>query len=124
MNELEPRKSPPSLKELNKQGVNAVFGVGGGIALWALGSLPPLPGMILGGAALVVGVGSLLSKDPDDKKPGTIALTAGILSFIARSGIPLLKPISGTLLGLGALGLVSFGVWNAIKFFKGLKAKK
>jgi hypothetical protein len=120
MNDLEP-SYPPSTKELAKQGVSAVAGIAGGVALFVLGALPPIAGIIAGAVVAVVGISGLLSKDPEDKKPGMVVTIGGALAIFSKVG--LVRPLAGTLLGIGALGLLALGIWNGIKFLKGLKSR-
>jgi hypothetical protein len=108
---------------LAKQGVAAVAGIAGGTALLVMGALPSIAGVIVGGVVTVVGIGSLLSKDPDDKKPGAVLTAAGFLAVASKVGISMIKPLAGTFLGLGAIGMFAMGVWNGIKFIKGLKKR-
>ncbi|MDR1302953.1 MAG: hypothetical protein LBK43_10880 [Treponema sp.] len=119
----EEHNSYTSTKVLAKQGVTAVGGILGGVGLLLMGALPPIGGILLGAIAGVVGIGTLLSKDPAEKKPGTILTVAGCLAIASRVGIPLIKPLAGAFLGLGALGFLALGIWNGIKFFKGLKRR-
>jgi hypothetical protein len=123
MNDGKPVGGYTPTNVLAKQGVTAVAGIAGGIALWVMGALPPLVGIIAGGVACVVGIGAILSKDPADKKAGTVITAGGFLAVAAKIGIPLIKPLAATLLGLGAIGFLGVGIWNGIKFFKGLKSR-
>ncbi|MDR1029803.1 MAG: hypothetical protein LBL76_02915 [Treponema sp.] len=111
-------------KVLAKQGVAAVGGILGGIGLLIMGALPPIGGILLGAIAGVVGIGALRSKDPEDKKPGAILAVSGCLAIVSRIGIPVIQPLAGAFLGLGALGCLAMGIWNGIKFFKGLKSRR
>jgi hypothetical protein len=106
---------------LAKQGITAVGGIAGGLALFIIRALPPFIGIIAGVVIGVIGIGGVLSKDPEDRKPGLLAAAAGALSILARIGM--IRPIAGTLLGISALGLLVMGVWNGIKFIKGLKSR-
>jgi len=112
---------------LVKQGISAVAYLAGGVflMLMAAGAGHGLLGIILSGAALVFGAGSLLSRERDDKKPGLVLATAGALGMIVRFvRIPLLQAAAGTVLTIGALGLLAAGVWNGIKFLRGLKTRQ
>jgi hypothetical protein len=120
MNDLEP-SYPPSTKELAREGVSAIGGIVGGIALFVLGALPPIAGIIAGAVVAAVGIGALLSKDPEDRKPGLVVTIGGALAVFSKVG--LVKPLAATLLGIGALGLLGLGIWNGIKFLKGLKSR-
>jgi hypothetical protein len=121
MNDIIPGDGYPSTNVLAKQGVAAIGGLVGGVALFVLGALPPIAGIIVGGIAAVVGIGALLSKDPEDRKPGVISLAAGALAIFSKVG--LVRPLAGTLLSIGAIGLLAMGIWNGVKFLKGLKSR-
>jgi len=111
---------------LVKQGTSAVAYLAGGIFLMILtfaGKLPIL-GIILSLAAVVIGVGALVSRDREDKKPGLILTAAGVMGMVLRFGIPILKPIAGFILGLSALSLFAMGIWKGIKFLIGLKSRQ
>ncbi|MDR1618369.1 MAG: hypothetical protein LBS06_04900 [Treponema sp.] len=124
MNDIEPAEPYGSARGLAKQGVSAVGYAAGGLFLFIMnivGTRLPVVGIILGTAAVVVGIGALLSRDPDDRKPGAVITAAGALVILSRVGIPFIRPLAGTLLSIGAFGLLAMGIWNAVKFFRGLK---
>jgi hypothetical protein len=106
---------------LAKQGMTAIGGIVGGMVLMIMRALPPVIGIILGVIVGLIGIGGILSKDPDDRKPGILAAVAGGLSILARVGV--IRALAGTLLSISALGLIVMGVWNGIKFIKGLKGR-
>jgi hypothetical protein len=117
-----PRYTPTPV--LVKQGLTAAGGLIGGIGLLIMGSLPPVGGIVLGAVAGVLGIGALCSKDPEEKKPGAIMTAAGCLAILSRLGIPVIKPLAGAFLGIGALGFLAMGVWNGFKFLQGLKSRR
>ena len=122
MNDLIPgdgKYTPTNV--LAKQGMTAIGSIAGGVVLMIMRALPPFMGIIAGVLVGVVGIGGILSKDPADRKPGILAAAAGALSILARIGI--IRPLAGTLLGISALGLLAVGVWNGIKFIRGLKGR-
>jgi hypothetical protein len=119
MQDLEPKYTPT--KELAKQGVAAVGGLAGGIGLFIMGALPPVIGVIAGVVVGVVGIGALLSGDPGDKKPGLVVTIAGGLAILSKIGI--VRPLAGTLLAIGAAGLLGLGIWKGVQFLKGLKSR-
>jgi hypothetical protein len=124
VNDLESPESFPPEKILTKQGVTAVFSLSAGAFLFImtiLGTRFPVAGIVLGGITAAAGIAALHSKDPEDKKPGVFLTLAGVLELIQRAGIPLVRPIAGTLLTIGAVACIAFGIWNGIKFLKGLK---
>ena len=106
---------------LAKQGISAVGCIVGGVALGIMRALPPLVGIIAGVIVGVISIGGILSRDPEDRKPGILAAAAGALSILARIGI--IRPLAGTILGISALGLLAMGIWNGVKFIKGLKGR-
>jgi hypothetical protein len=119
MGDLIPGGDYTPTQVLAKQGLTAVGGIAGGLVLLVMGALPPIVGIIAGAVVGVVGIGALLSGDKDDRKPGIVAAAAGGLSILSKIGI--VRPLAGTLLGIGAIGLLAMGVWNGIKFLRGLK---
>jgi hypothetical protein len=124
MNDMEPVDYPPT-SVLAKQGITAVACTAGGVFLFALQAVARFPvlGLAAGAIACVAGIASLLSKDSADRKPGAIITAAGVLVVLSKAGIPLIKAAAGTLLGIGALGLLALGIWNGVKFFIGLKKR-
>ena len=114
-------------KVLVKQGFSAVAYFVGGVFLMimAVGSSHGLFGIILPVAALVIGIGALLSRDLEDKKPGLILTATGVMGMIVRFiRIPPLQAVAGTVLTIGAFGLLAAAIWNGIKFFRGLKSRQ
>ncbi|GHT87004.1 hypothetical protein FACS1894137_13430 [Spirochaetia bacterium] len=108
---------------LSKQGLIAIGGIAGGTALMIIRALPSFIGLIAGVIVALIGISGIRSKDPDDRKPGILAAAAGGLAILARVPIKPLAALSGTLLGISALGLLAVGIWNGIKFLKGLKGR-
>jgi hypothetical protein len=106
---------------LAKQGMTAIGGIVGGAVLLIMMALPPVVGIIAGVVVGVIGVGGILSRDSDDRKLGILAAVAGGLSIFSRIGI--IKPLAGTLLAISAIGMLVLGVWNGVKFIKGLKSR-
>lgn len=107
---------------LARQGVTAVGCLAGGVVLLLIGAFPPWLTITLGAIAAVAGLGApLVSKDPEDKKPGLIIAAAGGLFILSK--VPILGGIAGFCLGAAALGLFGVGIWKGIQFIKGLKAR-
>ena len=118
--------TPVSRDVLVKQGISAVVYLAGGafLMVMTIGARFRLLGIVLSVAALGIGIGALLSRDREDKKPGLILSAAGVLGMLMRFRIPLFQPIAGTILGMGALGLFAAGIWKGIKFLAGLKSRQ
>jgi hypothetical protein len=126
MNELEDRRGPVPARVLEKRGVAAIANMAGGILLFVLGlvgSRFPIAGMILGILTAIAGCAALSSKDSGDRKPGAILTAGGILAILSRAGAQFFRPLAGTLLSIGAVGLMALGIWNGIQFIRGLKSR-
>ena len=121
MNDLEKQDEYPSTSTLSRQGLTAVGCTAGGLLLLILLPFALRFSLIIGGIACVFSTLLLLSKDTDDKKIGTFMGIAGVLTLLSK--LPLVGPVAGTLIGIGGFGLLAFGIWNAIKFFIGLKKR-
>ncbi|MDR3249076.1 MAG: hypothetical protein LBT39_09865 [Treponema sp.] len=124
MNDLE--KQPVPVRTLEKQGLAAVGNLAGGILLFALGIVGArfhIVGIILGVITGIFGCVTLFSKDPSDRKPGAILAAGGFLAILSRAGMPSIRPFAGTLLSIGAFGLIALGIWNGVKFLRGLKSR-
>ncbi|MDR2136113.1 MAG: hypothetical protein LBO76_05810 [Treponema sp.] len=125
MNELE--KRPVPARTLEKQGFAAVANLAGGFFLLALGFVGarfPVAGIALGALSAVFGFTAFFSKDSADRKPGAILAAGGVLAVLSRTGLSMFRPLAGTLLSVGAFALIALGIWNGIKFIKGLKSRR
>jgi hypothetical protein len=123
MDEIERREKIPPQARLSKQGITAFFCAAGGVFLFILQIISKFRvlGLIAGAVVCAVGIGALLSKDAQDHKPGAVIIAAGALAILSK--VPVIAPLAGTLLSIGAFGLLVLGVWNGIKFFAGLKKR-
>jgi hypothetical protein len=123
MDELE-RRVPA--RTLEKKGVAAVADLAAGIFLFVLGALGgrfAIMGIILGVLAGIFGLVALRSRDSADRKAGAILTAGGILAVLARAGAAFFRPLAGTLLSIGAFGLIAMGLWNGLQFIRGLKSR-
>ena len=120
MNYLVPRKI------LARQGVAAVGGIAGGLGLMVIGTLWWPIGLVAGGIVTLIGLSARSSHEIEDRRIGTLVTAAGGLAVLSKlSFIPVLNIFSGLaggFLGLATFGLLGMGVWNAVKFIKGLKS--
>jgi len=115
----------PSTSSLSKLGVSAVGYTACGILLMILNGFSNLNwlGIIVGALVFLVGVSSLKSRETTDRKAGMVIAAAGLLAVLSRFNIPLISGLSGTLLSLGAIGVLAVGILKGIKFFLGLKKR-
>jgi hypothetical protein len=124
--ELEDRRAPAPARTLEKLGLTAVADLAGGLLLLilsVLGGRIPVVGIILGVLTGVFGLAALLSKDRADRKAGAVLAAGGILTVLSRVGAAFFRPVAGTLLSIGAFGLLAMGLWNGVKFIRGLKSR-
>jgi hypothetical protein len=125
VNEIEKQGYTPT-NVLAKQGVAAVGFLAGGVLtllMQVLGARFRIVGIVLGVLVGGAGVSGLLSKNQEDKKPGTVLALAGALELVSIFGISFTRPLAGFLLSAGALGLLAMGIIKGIKFLKGLKTR-
>jgi hypothetical protein len=125
MHELENR-SPAPVQTLEKLGLAAAANLAGGLLLLVLsilGGRIPIVGIVLGALTGLFGVFALLSKDRVDRKAGAVLTAGGILTVLSRVGAAFFRPIAGTLLSIGAFGLLAMGLWNGVKFIRGLRSR-
>jgi hypothetical protein len=123
---LEDRRAPAPARALEKLGLAAVANLAGGLLLLVLavlGGRIPIAGIILGALTGIFGFFALLSKDSVDRKAGAVLAAGGMLAVLSRAGAAFFRPIAGTFLSIGAFGLLAMGLWNGIKFIRGLKSR-
>ena len=123
MDLIEKNESVPSTSKLSKLGVTAVGYTAAGVGLFVLQFFARFRGLgiIVGVIVCLLGIGSLISKDQEDKKAGFFITAAGALTLLSK--IPVLAPLAATLLSIGAVGLLTLGIVNGIKFLFGLKKR-
>jgi hypothetical protein len=136
MSDLEPVGS----KEITNAGVRGVGATIGGVGLLVLRALSTafwgVGGLVIGGLSFVVGAASVKSESKADRRGGTIAMVAGValaLPGLAKifkivpllgGAVGLAEHLSSGIVGLGALGLLGYGIYNLVKFVKGLKSRR
>jgi hypothetical protein len=110
MGDIVPRK------EVSREGMKAIGGLAGGAALMALAGLGTIPGLIVGGALTLVGLGLTLSRE--DRTAGGIAAGAGALTVLSR-----LFGFGGGLLFVGGAALLISGSISLVNFIRKLKSR-
>ena len=127
MNDIVPEKEPVPTNVVAKHGVTAIGQIAGGILFLVMhifsARLPPL-GIAFGLLGGGIGLSGILSKDPEDKKPGIILFIAGILKLVFHVGPGFIRPFAGVMLTITSLILLALGLFNGIKFLKGLNSRK
>jgi hypothetical protein len=136
MSDLEPVGN----KEITSAGVRGIGATIGGLGLLVLrgvaGFLGGIGGIVLGGLSFILGASSLKSHSATDKRGGTIAMVAGVVlalpglaHFLGR--IPLIGGVlkaaagfEGFIMGAGIIGLLGYGVFNIVKFVRGLHSRR
>jgi hypothetical protein len=78
---------------------------------------------ILGLVSLIIGLRILFSKDGRNKMPGIILTAAGALCALSRTPFRFIRPVTGTLLSICAVGFFALGLWNIITLIKILKGR-
>jgi len=123
--DLEKIDDIPSTATVSKLGITAIVYIAGGIFIFILQAFSRLRGLglVAGAVVCVIGIISLVSKDPADRKAGIIITIAGILVLLSKIRIPFIAPVSATLLSIGGIGLLAMGIINGIKFLIGLKKR-
>ncbi|MDR1231406.1 MAG: hypothetical protein LBK61_08395 [Spirochaetaceae bacterium] len=111
---------PPSGK-LARQGLSAVGFLAAGAGLFVMGALPVVVGIVAGAAACFFGIGSAFSHDKADRLGGSVLFAGGALTLLAKLKIPVLAGLSSVVLSIGAVACIGMGIWNGIKFLRGLK---
>jgi hypothetical protein len=132
MSDLEPVGN----KEITNAGVRGVGSTIGGIGLLLLtgvaGWFGGIAGLALGGVILALGASGMKSQSKADKTGGAIAMGAGaLLAITGLAHFPLHIPLitglarfTSGLVGLGAVGLIGYGVFNIVRFIRGLKSRR
>ena len=125
MNDIEESESYPTTSNLTKLGISAIGCFAGGIFLFILQMVSRfrIVGLIAGAIICIIGLASLRSRDPADRKPGAVITAAGVLTILSKTTIPLLNAAAGTLMSIGGIGLLAMGIMNGLKFFIGLKKR-
>jgi hypothetical protein len=121
--DIERNDDIPSTSSLSKLGITAIGYIAGGIFIFILQAFAKLRGLglVAGAVVCVIGIVSLMSKAPADKKAGSIVTAVGVLVLLSK--IPAIAPAAATLLSIGGIGLFAMGIINGIKFLICLKKR-
>ena len=119
MNEPEWRDANPDTSDLQGKGRAVIFCIAGGIALGILGfvgmKIRPV-GLAVGTFAFMTGIGMIIRRRKKaNYKIAVIIIIAGFLMLLANPRFGAAAGIAGYFLFTGAIGLVVFGLFKAIK---------
>jgi hypothetical protein len=115
-----------SADAVKKQGLVIAGYVAGGILILVmqfLGARFFFVAGILGLISLVAGIRILSAKDSRNKMPGGVLVAAGILCALSRTPFRFIRPITGTILSICAMGFFALAIVNIFKLFKILKGR-
>jgi hypothetical protein len=119
---------PESREKLVATGLRAASGIGAGAALLLLRGLTgfgalSLPGVIVGGALSLFGLGTAgSSKERADRLGGTATAALGIVTVAAS--VPVVGAPVNALMWLGGLAFIGYGIATFARFLKGLRSRK
>ena len=118
---------PVDSSNLSKRGTRGILSTGAGAGILILNGILHFPviGAVIGGVLVVLGISGIFSKTRTDKVAGTVALVIGAAGLTSVLGaIPIIGSLarfSSTVLGVGAIGLIGYGIYNIVKFVRGLR---
>ncbi|HCO49663.1 MAG TPA: hypothetical protein DIT55_09690 [Spirochaetaceae bacterium] len=112
---------PVEKKDLTEKGTKGIMSAGAGIGLLGINALLGIPvlGWVLSAGLLALGAVGLFGKTKTDKVSGSLLSVAGVagLSTIFLPGL------AHSLLSLGGIGLLLYGLVNIGGFLAGLRKK-
>jgi hypothetical protein len=114
-------KYPVERKDLSEQGTKGIMSAGAGVGLLGINALLGVPvlGWLLSAGLLGLGAVGLFGKTKTDKVSGTLLAASGIAG-VATMFLP---HLAHSILSLGGVGLLVYGIANLASFLKGLKSK-
>jgi hypothetical protein len=118
---------PVDSSDLSKRGTRGILSTGAGAGILILNTILHFPviGAVIGGVLVVLGLSGIFSKTKTDKVAGTVALVVGAAGLASVLGaVPIiggLARFSSMVLGAGAVGLIGYGIYNIVKFVRGLR---
>ena len=117
-NEPEWRDANPSTENLPFKGRDVIMFIAGGlvIAILAIVGMRIRPvGLAVGIFALFSGIMMIIRRRQLNYKPGIVLTLSGFLMLLANPRFGVVAGFAGTILVIGAVGLVVFGIFKAIK---------
>ena len=113
---------PVDPKNLSDKGTRGVMSSAAGLGMLGVNALlgVPVVGTVISAGLLVLGATGLLGKTKTDKTSGTVLTVAGVAGLTTL----FLPGLAHSILSLGGIGLLGYGVYNLFGFFRGLHRKK
>ena len=111
--------SYPSTEYLTRLRNTALFYLVGGAILFLLRFIAGKLVLAIGAGGIIgaVGIGWLLANNPNNKKTGALLAGVGVLVMLSGIPIPILKIVTGTLIGILTIGALVMGVKHLIMYF-------
>jgi hypothetical protein len=119
---MEPDNRPRrGLRASPQQAIQGGLAMAGGLGLLALQALGAIPFLgFLAGAAMAYGGYRMLQpaqgRHSGDTLQGMSLVVLGVLT--AAAGLPVLKAIAGFVLGGAGIGLLVFGAWRLVNYWR------
>jgi len=117
-NESEWKNANPMIENMPNRGRTIVLLVAGGFALAILtivGMRVRPVGLAIGIFTFMSGLTMLVRKRKFNYKPGVIVTICGFLLLLANPRFGIIAGFAGYFLIIGAIGLIVFGVFRAVK---------
>ncbi len=113
---------PVDPKNLTDKGTRGVMSSAAGLGMLGVNALlgVPVVGTVISAGLLALGAIGLFGKTKTDKASGTVLAVAGVAGLTTL----FLPGLAHSLLSLGGLGLLGYGVYNLFGFLRGLHRKK
>ena len=118
MNEQEWKDVNPQTADLPDKGREVILCIVGGLVIAVLGFVGMkirFVGLVVGMVAFMTGIGMIMRKRTTNRKMAFVIAAAGLLMLLTYPAIGMVKAIAAYFLITGAIGLVVFGLFKAVK---------
>ncbi len=112
---------PVEQKDLSEKGTKGIMSAGAGVGLLAINMLMGIPilGWALSAGLLALGAIGLFGKTKTDKVSGSLLTGAGAVGLLTI----IMPGLARSLLSLGGVGLLIYGIANFAGFLSAIKKK-
>ncbi len=116
------RNLPVDPKNLSDKGTKAVMSSAAGLGLLGVNALLGIPvvGTVISAGLLGLGAIGLFGKTKTDKTSGTVLAIAGVAGLTTL----FVPGLAHSLLGIGGVGLLGYGIYHLFGFLRGINRKK